>query len=64
MLNKGTVCSYLVHLNNNIVPLTTLDVQDIRLVWDDWSVIGRNHLHFVIIKVHSIGSLSRTGDAR
>lgn len=52
--------TYLVGLDNDVVSLTTVDVEVLSLVWHDWSEIGADDGHHVVVNVHNEGSLDST----
>ena len=57
---KSMSATYLVHLDNNVIPLASLNPQDLCLIGNNWSEISADDFHLMVVEVHSIGRLSRT----
>ncbi len=54
--------TYLVHLNNDIVSLTRVDVQGVSGIRQDGRVISADDGHLVVVEVDDIRSLGRRVD--
>ena len=56
---KSMKVSHLIHLDYDVVSLTTMNPEDVGLVWRNCSKISADNFHFMVVEVYSICGLSR-----